>query len=168
MWHDGLHPIPEGLLLGVPTGISRLATTGLLSVRGKLRAAAEPLLPRRGDPDDSIGALIRGRFGDEVHERLVDALVGSIYATDTDRASLSMVPQLAALAGRGRSLLLGARAMRSAMPVTDGPLFFAPRTGMATLTDALASAADAAGATIRTGRGRHDDRSRRRHVAYRR
>ena len=62
-----------------------------------------------------------------------------------------MVPQLAALAGRSRSLLLGARAMRSAMPVRDGPLFFAPRTGMATLTDALASAADAAGVTIRTG-----------------
>ena len=96
----------------MPTDILRLATTGLLSLRGKLRAAVEPLLPRRGDPDDSIGALVRGRFGDEVHERLVDALVGSIYATDTDHASLSMVPQLAALAGRGRSLLLGARAMR--------------------------------------------------------
>ena len=35
VWHDGLHPIPEGLLLGVPTGIARLATTGLLSVRGQ-------------------------------------------------------------------------------------------------------------------------------------
>ncbi len=49
------------------------------------------------------------RFGDEVHERLVDALVGSIYATDTDRFSLREVPQLYDLASQERSLLLGAR-----------------------------------------------------------
>ena len=59
--------------------------------------------------DDSIGAYVRRRFGDEVHERLVDALVGSIYATDTDNASLAAVPQLAELAAGGRSLLLAAR-----------------------------------------------------------
>ena len=48
--------------------------------------------------------LISARFND----RIVDALVGSIYATDTDRASLAEVPQLAALA-ESRSLLLAAR-----------------------------------------------------------
>ena len=90
-------PDPRGLLLGVPTGALRLAAAGLLSWRGKARAAVEPLLPA-ATADDSIGALVRSRFGDEVHERLVDALVGSIYAADTDRFSLAMVPQLAALA----------------------------------------------------------------------
>jgi oxygen-dependent protoporphyrinogen oxidase len=151
IWYDGLHPIPDGVLLGVPADLARLATTGLLSLRGKARAAVEPLLPRRGDPDDSIGALVRSRFGDEVHERLVDALVGSIYATDTDRASLAMVPQLAALAGRGRSLLLGARAMRSATARADGPLFLAPWSGMEALAAAVADDAAARGVTIRTG-----------------
>ena len=150
IWHDGMHPIPEGVLLGVPTDILRLATTGLLSVRGRLRAAAEPLLPRRSDSDDSIGALIRSRFGDEVHERLVDALVGSIYATDTDHASLTMVPQLAALSARGRSLLLNARSMRAEAPVADGPVFLAPRDGMGALVDAVASGASARGVTIRS------------------
>ena len=151
VWYHGLHPIPEGVLLGVPSDIARLATTGLLSLRGKLRAAVEPLLPRRDDPDDSIGALVRGRFGDEVHERLVDALVGSIYATDTDHASLAMVPQLAALAGRGRSLLLNARAMRGATPAADGPLFLAPRSGMTALATAVADDATARGVSVRTG-----------------
>src|SRR5215218_4885450 len=115
VWYEGLHPIPEGLLLGVPADMVRLARSGLLTWRGKARAALEPLRPRT-DADDSIGALVRARFGDEVHERLVDALVGSIYAADTDRFSLAMVPQLAALAGRGRSLLLSARAARAAAP----------------------------------------------------
>ncbi len=59
-----------------------------------MRAAVEPLIPAR-DPGDSIGRLVRHRFGDEVHERLVDALVGTIYGADTDRFSLAMVPQLA-------------------------------------------------------------------------
>jgi protoporphyrinogen/coproporphyrinogen III oxidase len=144
-----LHPIPDGLVLGVPAGLLGLAASGLLSWRGKLRAAAEPLIPAR-DPDDSVGALVRGRFGDEVHERLVDALVGTIYAADTDRFSLAMVPQLAALAARQRSLLLSARkARRDAMPVA-GPIFLAPQTGMGALAEAVAAAARAHGASIRT------------------
>ena len=92
----------------MPTGLAGLATSRLLSLRGKLRAAVEPLLPRTPTTDDVVGALIRRRFGDEVQERLVDALVGSIYAADTDRLSFSGVPQLAALTA-DRSLLLGAR-----------------------------------------------------------
>jgi oxygen-dependent protoporphyrinogen oxidase len=155
VWFGALHPIPEGLLLGVPADMVRLARSSLLSWRGKARAAIEPLLPRRDD-GDSIGTLVRSRFGDEVHERLVDALVGSIYATDTDRSSLAMVPQLAALAARRRSLLLGARAARAAAPPVSGPVFHAPRRGMGSLVDAVATAATVSGAAIATGRAVHD------------
>jgi protoporphyrinogen/coproporphyrinogen III oxidase len=151
VWLDGLHRIPDGLLLGVPADMLRLSRSALLTRRGKLRAALEPLLPRRDD-GDSIGRLVRSRFGDEVHERLVDALVGSIYATDTDRSSLAMVPQLAALAGRGRSLLLGARALRASAPPASGPLFYAPRRGMGALVDAVATAATVNGVGISTRR----------------
>ena len=140
VWHDGMHPIPGGIVLGVPASVRPFVTTSLLSWTGKLRAAAEPLLPRT-DPDDSLGALIRARFGDEVHDRLVDALIGSIYATDTDHSSLAAVPQLAQLAARHRSLLLGARASRrqQASAKAAGPIFNAPRAGMGALVDAAAT-----------------------------
>src|SRR5687768_10471652 len=151
VWHGGLHRIPDGLMLGVPGGFAGLATSRLLSVRGKVRAAIEPLLPRTADPHDSIGELVRARFGDEVHERLVDSLVGSIYATDTDRFSLAMVPQLADLAIGSRSLLLAARSMRKRRPPTSGPIFFAPRSGMQSLADAARAAAEASGVVFRTG-----------------
>ena len=128
VWHDGLHRIPDGLLLGVPGDLVSLARSRLLSVRGKVRAAIEPLLPTV-DHGDSVGTLIRARFGDEVHERLVDALVGSIYAADTDRFSLAMVPQLASLAAGQRSLLLAARRARRAAPPVSGPIFQAPTVG---------------------------------------
>ena len=109
MWFNGLHPIPEGLALGVPGDMWRLASSGLLSVKGK--RGPEPLLPRRAPIGDSIGRLIRIRFSDEVQDRLVDALIGGIYAADTDRFSLASVPQLAALSDH-RSLLLAANAPR--------------------------------------------------------
>jgi oxygen-dependent protoporphyrinogen oxidase len=152
VWHNALHPIPDGLLLGVPGKIGPMATTDLLSWRGKLRAALEPLLPRTSLDSDSIGEFVRARFGDEVHERLVDALVGSIYATDTDRFSLAEVPQLDALARANRSLLLGARKTRQAAgtaTAASAPIFAAPRRGIADLTQTTADAVLAAGGTLR-------------------
>jgi protoporphyrinogen/coproporphyrinogen III oxidase len=160
VWHDRLHPIPGGVVLGMPAAVRPFATTSLLSWRGKARAALEPLLPRR-DHGDSLGALMRQRFGDEVHERLVDSLVGSIYATDTDRSSLAAVPQLASLAERHRSLLLGGRAARAAAPAASGPIFATPVAGMGALAVAAADHIRSYGGTVHTGRAasrmeRHD------------
>jgi oxygen-dependent protoporphyrinogen oxidase len=151
VWRGRLHPIPEGIVLGVPGDAAALATSSLLSWRGKARAGLDLVLPRR-DPHDSIGDLVRHRFGGEVHDRLVDALVGSIYAADTDRFSLAMVPQVASLAGGRRSLLLAARgARRRTPPDPDGVVFRAPVRGMADLVEATAAAARSAGARIETG-----------------
>ncbi len=150
VWHDGLHDIPGGILLGLPAAIRPFVTTSLLSWRGKLRAAAEPLLPRR-EHDDHLGALVRHRFGDEVHERLVDALVGSIYAADTDRWSLASVPQLAGVASSNRSLLVAARRARRAAPPSDAPIFSTPRRGVGHLVARAADHLARHGAVVRTG-----------------
>ena len=111
VWWDRLHPIPDGLLLGMPTEVLALARSRLLGWGGKIRAALEPFLPRTTLEPDSLGAFVRARFGDQVHERLVDPLVGSIYAADTDHFSLAAVPQIHALAGKGSSVLLVGRKM---------------------------------------------------------
>jgi oxygen-dependent protoporphyrinogen oxidase len=154
VWHDGLHPIPDGLMLGLPGKVGPLVRTGLLSWRGKARAALEPLLPRTSTSSDSIGDFVRARFGDEVHDRLVDSLVGSIYAADTDRFSLAEVPQLAALANGHRSVLLAARRQRNTQAGTataaSSPIFAAPRGGMSALVAATADAVTTAGGMIRT------------------
>lgn len=152
IWNDGMHEIPSEILLGVPAAMLPFATSSLLSWRGKLRAALEPFLPRT-DPQDSIGRLIRARFGDEVHDRLVDALVGSIYAADTDRSSLRAIPQLDGLASGHRSLLLGGRTTRSRAGARPGvPIFGAPRDGMGGLVAAAARYVEQRGGTIRLGR----------------
>jgi oxygen-dependent protoporphyrinogen oxidase len=154
VWHDGLHPIPDGLMLGLPGRVLPLATTSLLSWRGKFRAAVEPVLPRTSTDSDSIGDFVRARFGDEVHERLVDSLVGSIYAADTDRFSLAEVPQLSALANGNRSVLLAARRQRRSQAGTataaSSPIFATPRGGMGALVRATADAFVAAGGHLHT------------------
>ena len=155
VWYDRLHDIPDGLVLGVPGNPFALARSGLLSWRGKVRAGLEPLLPRSSTDHDSIGRFVRARLGDEVQERLVDALVGSIYAADTDNFSLAEVPQLAALTD-DRSLLLAARrtARRAAgtASVAAAPIFAAPRGGMSRLVRATVDAFERGGGEVRLGR----------------
>jgi oxygen-dependent protoporphyrinogen oxidase len=120
----------------------------LLSLTGKVRAATELVRQRTDTTDDSIGAYVRNRFGDQVHERLVDPLVGSIYAADTDRFSLQAVPQLADLATGPRSVLWAARRRP---PAPTGPVFYAPRAGMADLVQQAARAITELGGDIRLG-----------------
>ncbi len=154
VWWNGLHPIPEGLLLGMPTDVLALARSRLLSWPGKLRAATEPLRRRTSLEPDSLGGYVRARFGDQVHLRLVDPLVGSIYAADTDHFSLAAVPQIADLAGKGRSVLVTGRSMPK--PAANaGPVFYAPRDGMGAFAHTIAAAVTAAGGEVRTGTAVH-------------
>jgi len=148
-WWDSLHPIPEGLLLGMPTEILALARSRLLSWPGKLRAATEPFRARTALEPDSLGQFVRARFGSEVHFRLVDPLVGSIYAADTDHFSLAAVPQIADLAARGRSVLITGRRTPKPAP-TAGPVFQTPTGGMGSLATATASAVVSGGGELRT------------------
>ena len=92
---------------------------------------------------------MRARFGDQVHERLVDPLVGSIYAADTDRFSLHAVPQLADLAARSAQRAAGRRGIAAAAPT--GPVFYAPRGGMGALVDAAAVRRHRLGGDIQLG-----------------
>ncbi len=152
VWHRGLHRIPGDLMMGVPASMRAFATSGLFTARGKLRAALEPFLPTTDD-HDSIGEYVRARFGDEVHELLVDPLVGSIYAADTDRFSLAAVPQIAALTGE-RSMLSAARRARARASQdgsVPGQVFGAPRDGMGSLVAALETSIIARGGRVVTG-----------------
>jgi protoporphyrinogen/coproporphyrinogen III oxidase len=151
IWHDKFHDLPDGLLLGMPTRLRSMASSSLFTWREKLRAASEVTRSASDADHDTLGLFVRDRFGDAVHERLVDPLVGSIYAADTDHFSLAAVPQIAELATGSRSVLLAARKQRKAGAAgATGPVFYAPSSGMEAFARAVAEAACAAGATIVT------------------
>ena len=149
VWRGRLHPLPESLLLGVPTRLAPLVRSRLVSTRGKLRAGLEPLVPRTATDADSLGAFMRRRLGNEVHEMLIDPLVGSIYATDTDAFSLRGMPQLNELVGESRSLMISARKRaKPAPPGAENPVFGVPVGGMQSLTDAVRDAIVRDGARV--------------------
>jgi protoporphyrinogen/coproporphyrinogen III oxidase len=151
VWHHNLHPIPGDIMLGVPASIGSFARSRLFSPLGKLRAACDLVLPRTKNTDN-IGAYVRRRFGAQVQERLVDPLVGSIYAADTDNFSLEAVPQIASLTS-SRSMLIAAKNARSKVSnssVSNEPVFKTPLRGVGALISTLEQRVRSLGVTIHT------------------
>jgi len=147
IWHEKMHPIPGDIMLGVPASIGAFGTSRLFSSTGKLRAGLDLVLPRTKN-NDCIGDYIRRRFGAQVQERLVDPLVGSIYAADTDNFSIEAVPQIAALTS-SRSMLLAARKARS-QTVSDAPVFATPLRGVGAMIATLEQRVVSLGVHIKT------------------
>lgn len=154
LWTGGrLHPLPDGLVLGVPGRLGPVVRSGLLSPAGVVRAGLDLVLPPTPIGEDiGVGELVAGRFGRQVATRLVEPLLGSIHAARIDGLSTAATaPQLLAAARRERSLLRALRRPpRPAGPAAggDGPLFLTPRAGLGRLVDRLVEALDAEGARI--------------------
>lgn len=108
---DGLHPVPGGSVLGVPGGFAPFLTSNLLSWSGKMRTAADLVLPKSaGSGDQSVGEFFRRRFGREIVDNLIEPLLSGIYAGDIDRLSLEATfPQFRQLEREHRSLIFGIR-----------------------------------------------------------
>ena len=138
-----LVPLPEGLVLGVPSRIRPFLRSPLLSMRGKLRALRETTTSRAtaDGGDISIGDFLEQRFGREMVDVILEPLLGGIYAGDAFRLSLrSTFPDWFSLGGRGASLLRTARAARKAKLDDGAPSspFRSLVSGMGELIDTLA------------------------------
>lgn len=148
LWSRGaLVPMPR-TLMGVPVDLR--AVEGVLSARGLARAALDPVLPATalGDHDVSVGHLVEERLGKEVVDRLVEPLLGGVYAGHAREISArAAVPRLVALLEQDRSLTRAASAaLREASD--EDPIFAGIRGGVARLPAAVAHASQA---TLRTG-----------------
>ena len=154
IWSRGeLCPMPKGHVMGVPGDAEALR--GLLSADGVARVAREPELPPEPFGEDAaIGEYVARRLGREVVDRLVEPLLGGVYAGDAYRISMrAAVPVLYEAARHGSSLLAGVRAVQeeaAAQPCAS-PVFMGVEGGVGRLPLAVADACRAAGASIRTG-----------------
>ncbi|MFD8966780.1 protoporphyrinogen oxidase [Streptomyces sp. NPDC059568] len=158
VWTRGeLRPMPKGHVMGVPGDPAALA--GLLSEEGLARIAREPELPPTEVGDDvSVGAYVAERLGREVVDRLVEPLLGGVYAGDAYRISMkSAVPQLFEALKSHHSLLESVRALqaeaaaaqRSAGEAGAGAVFAGIEGGVGRLPGAVADAVRAGGGRIR-------------------
>jgi oxygen-dependent protoporphyrinogen oxidase len=142
-----LAPIPGGTLVGVPGDLSALDGVAL-PASGADDDRGRPLLAP--GEDVAVGALVRERYGDEVVDRLVDPMLGGVYAGRADRLSLRVtMPQLAATAETEHTLAGAVRAAQARSRRVPGrPVFAAVDGGMSRL---VAAAAAAGGARIVLG-----------------
>ncbi|MCX5210358.1 protoporphyrinogen oxidase [Kitasatospora sp. NBC_00240] len=148
---DALRPLPGGQVMGVPGDLDALAASGVLTPEGLARAGREESTPAVGD-DIAIGAYVAARLGREVVDRLVEPLLGGVYAGHADEISLrAAVPQLLALARTGGPLLDGVHELATRPQSGGGPVFQGLEGGLGTLPEAVAVACRTAGADLRTG-----------------
>ncbi len=81
--------VPRGFYLMAPTHLGEAMRTPLLSLRGKVRMAAELFIPRNKIvADESLGSFVRRRFGQELLERIAQPMIAGIYTADPEELSL--------------------------------------------------------------------------------
>ena len=148
LWSRGrLRPLPR-TLMGVPVDARLLAESGVISASGLARVAVEPMLPetRLDGRDVSIGWLVEERFGREVVDRLVEPLLGGVYAGHSRAISVrAAVPQVVALLDRDKSMMRAAADATS--QASDVPVFAGLVGGLGQLPGAVVAAA---GLEVRT------------------
>jgi len=162
IWTLGaLRPLPRRQFMGVPSDLAELARSGVLTDDGVARARQDLELPATGrDGDVSVAGYVGGRLGPEVVDRLVDPLLGGVYAGRSAELSFdATLPALAAASRRYRSLAEAAGSLlpppgpapASAPPTTGtragGSVFTTLADGLGTLPAYLAKAS---GAEVRT------------------
>jgi oxygen-dependent protoporphyrinogen oxidase len=156
IWTRGrLHPLPKRQFMGVPADLGELQSAGILSDAGLTRARDDlrlPVTPRDGDV--SVGSYVGARFGPELVDRLVDPLLGGVYAGRS--GELSFEATLGGLAEASRQHRSLAEAAASVLPAPGGPgrppaparpVFTTLSGGLGTLPPAVAAQS---GATVRT------------------
>ena len=134
-----LLPLPESSVLGIPTRLRSLATTGLLSAAGKIRMAQELIIPRSSSTtDETIASFFRRRFGNEAVDYIAEPLLAGIHAGDVERLSMSaLFPRLVEAERQHGSIIRHYRSFRAETSRSqDGP-FRSLQGGIGELTHAI-------------------------------
>lgn len=153
--HSNMWPIPPGTIMGVPSSLDSFA--GLLTddELAETHRDASPGLPIDGDV--AIGPLVEARMGRAVVDRLVDPMLGGVYAGRADELSVdATIPALGAALRSSSSLVSAVRSLvptRTPQDRANGtPAFAGIVGGVGRLPLAIAKAAGAdvrAGVTVR-------------------
>lgn len=152
VWSRGsLHPLPKGTLMGIPG--DPVSARGLLTDDEVARAADERPWPAGAlEADVAVGDYVGARLGRAVVDRLVEPLLGGVYAGHADRLSLqACVPGLFEVARSGGSLTAAARAAAAAGTADTSPVFAGLVGGMGRLPELLCAGLRERGVQIRSG-----------------
>jgi oxygen-dependent protoporphyrinogen oxidase len=154
--HRGrLVPLPDGLMLLVPTRLWPMVTTPLIPLAGKVAMAAEWFRspPASQAADESVASFVRRHFGEAMVENIVEPLLAGVYGGDCRQLSIrSVLPRFwemerkygsltrATLRARRERIKAAEEARRSGDPARHQPLplFMTLRGGLDQVVSALA------------------------------
>jgi protoporphyrinogen/coproporphyrinogen III oxidase len=158
---DGvLHLLPADTVMGVPTRLAGLSgpagQAGLLTEAEVARVAEEPSLPAPPlEQDVDVASWVQQRFGAAVLDRLVEPLLGGVYAGHARLLSLAAtVPTVWDRARQGGPVLQPEPAEPSAAQPAAGrpePVFAGLLGGIGRLPEELVAALRREGVRLATG-----------------
>lgn len=153
---ERLHPLPEGVMLMVPTMIMPLIKSRLISWPGKIRMGMELFVPPGKDlKDESLAEFVTRRLGRECLEKIAEPLVAGIHTSNPDNMSvLATFPRFVDMERKSGSLIKGMVAAMKKMPPQNlsGPkmtYFMSLKGGMQVLVQGCVSYVG--GERIKTG-----------------
>ncbi|MGI8433164.1 MAG: protoporphyrinogen oxidase [Nocardioidaceae bacterium] len=143
---NAIRPLPP-TMLGIPTDLAAAARSGVITPSQVRRAKLERWLPRLDvTADVGVGEVVARRLGRAVRDRLVEPLLGGVYAGRADELSLhACLPQVTQALGDHGGLLSAVAALAprptagapSRRPA-PGPVFAGIAGGVARLPHQLA------------------------------
>lgn len=149
--HRGkLTPLPDGLMLLVPTRLWPMVNTPLLPLRSKVAMASEWMMaPPNNNEDESVADFVRRHFGSAMLDNIADPLLAGVYGGDSAllsaRSVLNRFWKMEKKHGSLTRAVLQARRQRKAdakergvtTPRTTPPLFTTLKHGLCQLTETL-------------------------------
>ena len=158
--HGKLVPLPDGLMMMVPTKILPLMRTDLLSWGTKIRMGLEFLRrpPKAPHADRSVYDFLLDHYGQESIDYLAEPLLAGVYGGDPREMSVnSVLARFVEIETKYGSLTRGVLAAPRPNGSSSGSLFRTLKNGLGQLVDALKGSADvvhaAADALERNGSG---------------
>jgi len=149
-----LLPLPDGLMLMVPTKLGPMISTRLLGWPTKIHMGLEMLRkpPREPMPDRSVADFIRDHYGQETVDYLAEPLLAGVYGGDPEALSVrSVLTRFVELEAKYGSLSRGVLAeMRRAHGATGkATLFRTLKRGLGVLVEAAVAATGGAMTRVR-------------------
>jgi oxygen-dependent protoporphyrinogen oxidase len=136
-----LVPMPDGLMMMVPTQILPMVKSPLFSWGTKIKMGLEYFRgPVANPPERSVAQLVREHYGQEAVDYLAEPLLAGVYGGDPEELSADAVLEMfVSMEKKYGSLTKGTLAMRAqrAKQAPGGPLFRTLKGGMEQLTQAI-------------------------------
>lgn len=141
-------PLPDGVLLIVPTKFMPFALSPLISPLGKLRMGMDLFIPpKKDDEDETLADFITRRLGEEALDKIAEPLMSGIYNAEAEKQSLlATFPRFRQIEEEHGSLIKGMLAARRARasrprPSSNGQrppsMFISFEDGMEDLVEVL-------------------------------